>query len=95
MNVSMDFITQALMVQGYNRIFSMVDQFSNYVVFIAIKMPSNTEEVAKLFFKHVVKYWGLPLDIVSYKDVRFTSRFWLALFKLVGAKLLKISAYHP
>jgi hypothetical protein len=53
------------------------------------------KEVAKLFFKHIVKYWGLPLNIVSDRDARFTSKFWTTLFKLVGMKLLKSSSYHP
>jgi hypothetical protein len=94
MSVSMDFITQLLMVQGYNEILVMVDRFSKYVVFIVTKMPCSVEEV-KLFFKHIVKYWGLPLNIVSDRDARFTSKFWTTLFKLVGMKLLKSSSYHP
>jgi hypothetical protein len=54
----------------------MVDQFSKYVVFIAMKMPCNAEEVVKFFFKHIVKYFCLPLNIVSDRDARFTSNFW-------------------
>ena len=57
-------------------------------------MDCSVEEVAKLFFKHMVKYWGLPLNIVLDKYARFTSKFWTALFKLVGTKLFKSSAYH-
>jgi antitoxin component of RelBE/YafQ-DinJ toxin-antitoxin module len=73
----------------------MVDRFSKYVVFVVMKMPCSVEEVVKLFFKHIVKYWGLPLNIVSDRDARFTSKFWTTLFKLVGMKLLKSSSYHP
>ena len=72
----------------------VVDWFSKYVIFIAIKIHCSLEEVAKLFFKHMVKYWGLPLNIVLERDERFTSKFWTTLFKLVGKKLLKISSCH-
>lgn len=94
MSVPMDFITQLLMVQGHNEILVTVDRFSKYVVFVAMKMLCSVE-VAKLFFKLIVKYWGLSLNNVSDRDARFTSKFWTTLFKLVGMKLLKNSTYHP
>jgi len=87
--VSMDFITQLIMVQGYIKILVVVDLLSKYLVFVASNIPYNVEEVVNLFFKHIVKYFGLPLNIVSDRDVRFTSKFWTTLFKFVGANLLK------
>jgi hypothetical protein len=71
----------------------MVDRFPKYVFFIATKMPYNTKQVAKLFFKHIVKYWGLPLNIVSDRVVRLTSKFWTTLFKIMWMNLLNISSY--
>jgi antitoxin component of RelBE/YafQ-DinJ toxin-antitoxin module len=82
------------MVQGYNRILVVVDQFSKYVFFVATKMPCSMEEVVKLFFNHIVKYWSLPLKIVSNRDARFISKFWTTLFNLVTKNLLNILAYH-
>jgi len=76
MSVSMEFITQLLMVHGYNRILVIVDRFSKYVIFIATNMPCSVKEVVKLFFKHMVTYLGLPLNIVSDKDARFMTKFW-------------------
>ena len=49
----------------------------------------------ELFFKNIVKYWGMPLSIVSDRDPRFTGRFWTTLFKLVGIDLLMSLSYHP
>ncbi|KAL0349399.1 UNVERIFIED_CONTAM: hypothetical protein Sangu_1167700 [Sesamum angustifolium] len=60
--------------------------------------PQNTlrrKETAHLFFKHVVKYWGLPKDIVSDRDSRFTGVFWTELFRLLGSTLSMSSSYHP
>ncbi|KAK3019066.1 hypothetical protein RJ639_004353 [Escallonia herrerae] len=53
------------------------------------------EDTAQLFFKHVVKYWGMPQDIVSDRDSRFTENFWTELFKLFGSQLSMSSSYHP
>ncbi|KAA8542969.1 hypothetical protein F0562_021536 [Nyssa sinensis] len=38
---------------------------------------------------------GLPLDIVSDRDARFTGRFWTALFKMMGSKLNFSTSNHP
>ena len=73
----------------------MVDRFSKYAVFVPKKMPCGAERTAELFFKNIVKYWGMPLSIVSDRDPRFTGRFWTTLFKLVGTELLMTSSYHP
>ena len=95
MSVSMDFITQLPQVHGYNGIMVVVDRFSKYVVFVPTKIPCGAERIAELFFKNMVRYWGMPLSIVSDRDPRFTGRFWTTLFKLVGTELLMSSSYHP
>ncbi|KAL0401593.1 UNVERIFIED_CONTAM: hypothetical protein Slati_4189200 [Sesamum latifolium] len=51
--------------------------------------------MANLFFKHIVKYWGLPKDIVSDRNSHFTGVFWTELFKILGSKLSMSSSYHP
>ncbi|KAL0411645.1 UNVERIFIED_CONTAM: Transposon Tf2-11 polyprotein [Sesamum latifolium] len=55
----------------------------------------TAEGTAHLFFKHIVKYWGLPKDIISDRDSRFTGVFWTELFKILGSKLSMSSSYHP
>ena len=63
--------------------------------FVPMNSTSKATDVAKLFFKHMAKYWGLPLNIVSDRDTRFTGKFWPALFKLVGMQLLTSLGFHP
>ncbi|KAK2971008.1 hypothetical protein RJ640_023440 [Escallonia rubra] len=41
------------------------------------------------------RYWGMPQDIVSDRDSRFTGNFWTELFKLFGSQLSMSSSYHP
>ncbi|WJZ87951.1 hypothetical protein VitviT2T_007294 [Vitis vinifera] len=50
-------------------------RFSKYVVFISAPDACPAEEATKLFFSNVVKHFGLPRDIVSDRDTRFTSKF--------------------
>ena len=82
-------------VDGYNGIMVVDDHFSKYVVFVPTKIPCGAEWTAELFFKNIVKYWGMPLSIALDRDPRFTSQFWTTLFKLVGTELLMSSSYHP
>ena len=56
-------------------IFVVVVRFSKYSVFMASPEACPIEEVAKKIFSHVVKHFGLPKDIVSDRDARFTGHF--------------------
>ena len=94
-NISMDFITRFPKVRDFKSVFVVVDRFSKYVVFIPAPDACPTEEAAKLFFSNVVKHFGLPKDIVSDRDARFTGRFWVELFKLLGSELKFSTTNHP
>jgi hypothetical protein len=43
-------------------------------------VPTNdsaiTQKTGRLFFMHVFKHHGLPKDIISYRDPKFTNKFW-------------------
>ena len=92
-SVSLDFITGLPKVGDVALV--VVDRFSKYATFIPAPKYVSAEETAQLFFKHVVKYWGLPKDIVSDRDTPFTGNFWTELFKLLGSKLSMSSSAHP
>ena len=55
----------------------------------------NASQLAELMFEHVYKLHGLPKNIISDRDVLFTSTFWRRLHGLIGTKLRLSSAYHP
>jgi hypothetical protein len=55
----------------------------------------NASQLAELMFEHVYKLHGLPQNIISDRDVLFTSTFWSRLHRLIGTKLRMSSAYHP
>ena len=73
----------------------VVDRFSKYGTFIPAPKDCKAEMAAKLFFKHVVKYWGLPRSIISDRDPRFTGKFWTELFRLMGFGLCFSTSFHP
>ena len=94
-SVSMDFISSLPKVGEHSSVFVVVDRFSKYATFIPTTKSSNATETAQLFFKHVVKFWGVPQNIVSDRDARFTGKFWTELFNILGSELNMSSSYHP
>lgn len=53
----------------------IVDLFYKYVIFMLVPKTCPTEVTAELFYKQVVKHFGLSEDIISNRDPQFTSRF--------------------
>ena len=68
---------------------------TSMVHLIPSRINYNASQLAELMFEHVYKIHGLPKNIVSDRDVLFTSVFWSRLHKLIGSKLQMSSAYHP
>ncbi|TYK22323.1 uncharacterized protein E5676_scaffold1428G00330 [Cucumis melo var. makuwa] len=91
----MDFITYLPKVGDFEGILVIIDRFSKYATFIPTTKQCSAEMIAQLFFKHVVKLWGVPTSIVSDTDGRFIGSFWTELFSFLGTTLNISSSYHP
>ena len=73
----------------------VVDRFTKYAHFLALKHPFTAQQVAKLLLDSVVKLHGVPKSMVSDRDRIFLSTIWQSLFTQLGTKLLHSIAYHP
>ena len=91
----MDFITCLAKFEGCGNIMVVVDRFSKYGIFIPVPTKFTAEDAARLFFMYVVKYWGFPKSIISNRDTRFTRKFWMEVFKLMGTELRFSISFHP
>ena len=72
-SISMDFIIGLPKAKGMGSVFVVVDRFSKYAVFMVAPSTCTVEVAANLFYKNVVKYFGLPEDIVSDRDYIYWS----------------------
>lgn len=93
--ISMDFIEGLPTSGGASCILVVVDLFSKYAHFVALKHPFTASTVAQQFLSSVYKLHGLPQAIVSDRDRVFTGTFGRELFKLDRVELRLSTAYHP
>ncbi|KAG2877325.1 hypothetical protein PC114_g23700 [Phytophthora cactorum] len=72
-----------------------VDRFSKMVHLAAVPAEVTAVLTARRFVDMVFKHHGMPLDIVSDRDPRFTARFWQEVFTFLGTQLSMSTADHP
>ena len=51
--------------------------------------------MAYQFVDELFRFYGLPMDIMSDRDPKFTSDFWTQVFKKLQATFSMSSTYHP
>jgi transposase InsO family protein len=93
--ITMDFITGLPESHGKTAILVVVDKLTKFATFIPTTSDVTAETTARLLFQRVFKSFGLPLEIVSDRDPRFTSNFWKALAKYYKTRLAMSTARHP
>jgi hypothetical protein len=81
--------------KGNDCVFVVVDQFSNMAILIACTKSIIATDIVKLFLERVWVHFGIPYTIISDRDNRFLSAFWLSLWSLLDTKLTKSTAFHP
>lgn len=81
--------------RGFDSVYVVVDRFRKMAHFMPCKSTNDTTYNAGLFFKEIVRIHGLPINIVSDRDVKFLSHFWRTLWRKLDTKLSFSSSYHP
>lgn len=94
-HISMDFVEGLPTSNNKDLILVVVDRFTKYSHFIAMKHPITVSSVAKAFVDNIFRLHGLPSVIVSDRDKIFTSKLWQDIFHKLGIKLHLSTSYHP
>ncbi|CAN6542625.1 unnamed protein product [Malus baccata var. baccata] len=95
-NITMDFVYKLPRTQnGFDGIWVVIDRLTKSAHFIPVREKYSLNKLAQLFISKVVKYHGVPVNIISDRDPRFTSKFWTAFQEALGTRLLYSTAYHP
>jgi hypothetical protein len=94
-HIAMDLVTHLPKTRkGHDAIVVFVDRFSKMARFAPCFTTSTARDVAHIFFKEVFRHHGLPTSIVSDRDPRFTSLFWINLFGAMATSLDMSTAHH-
>lgn len=95
-SVGIDFITHLpSTTAGHDAIAVFVDRLTKRVHLAPCNDSLTAEQFADLFVKTIFCQHGLPMDIVSDRDTRFTSGFWSQVCKILGIKQNMSTAFHP
>lgn len=97
-SISMDFITDVPESDGCDQLWVIVDRFTKMAHFIPLaKDNKQAEDLAKIFAREIWRYHGIPSDIVSDRDSRFTSNFWRQFLEILSItmKPRMSTAFHP
>ncbi|MBW0570835.1 hypothetical protein O181_110550 [Austropuccinia psidii MF-1] len=81
--------------RSYNACLVIVDRFSETPIFLPCQKDDTAMDTALLIWNRVVSWSGIFTNIISDRDLKFTSALWTNLHQLFGAKLSFSTAYHP
>ena len=65
------------------------------VHYIDMVSAISAEETSRLFIDFVYEHHGLHRKLVSDRDTRFTSGFWVVLCTVLGTKQAMSTTFHP
>ena len=92
----MDFVfVLPIYSEGNTGIVVFVDRLSKMAHLAAVPDSIDGKGTAMLFIDRVFRQHGLPLAIISDRDPRFTGKFWISIFKVLGTRLDTSTADHP
>ena len=94
-DVSVDFITDLPLSNGFDSILTVIDRLSKETEFIPCNKTVMALDTAKLYLFHVWKDHGLPRTIISDRGPQFASQVMTDLCKRLGISPKLSMAHHP
>ncbi|MBW0493013.1 hypothetical protein O181_032728 [Austropuccinia psidii MF-1] len=81
--------------ENFNAFLIIVDRFSKSVRFSPCHKEDTAIDNAFSFWNNIISTCGVPKNIISDRDPKFTSEIWTNLYDMLGTKLEFSTAYHP
>jgi hypothetical protein len=95
-SISMDCIFQLLMSDGCSSVWVIIDCFSTMAHYIPLNDgEKRAADLVRNILKQVLRFHGLPSNIVSDRDTRYTSTFWSSLVEPLDIRFNMFLPFHP
>jgi len=92
----MDFITELPLSEECDQLWVVIDRYTKMAHFLPLRKEGKTvADLAVIIAWELWKYHGLPTDIVSNRDSRFTSEVWKEFLQSSGIRPRMSTAIHP
>lgn len=62
---------------------------------IPVHTKMTASQLLGIYMREIVRLHGLLSSIVSDWDLKFTSKWWRELHRILGARLLMSTSFHP
>ena len=72
-----------------------MDKLTKSAHFLPVSNDDPLDKLAQLYVEEITTLHGVPISIVSDRDLRFTSRFWSSLQNAMGTRLHFSTIFHP
>ncbi|GJU86192.1 putative reverse transcriptase domain-containing protein [Tanacetum coccineum] len=73
----------------------IVDRLTKSAHFLPMHEDYKMDKLARLYLNEIMARHGVPILIISNRDIRFTSKFWQSMQEALGTRLDMSTAYHP
>jgi len=93
-SIAMDFITELPLSEGCDQLWVIIDRFTKMAHFLPLK-EKTAADLAKILAREIWRHHGMPTDIVSDRDSRFTSDVWKEFLGLLKIRPRMSTAFHP
>ena len=94
--IGIDFITDLpVSGSGHNCIVMFVDHMTKRAHWRACRKTIDALAFARIFIDDIVCLHGVPEEVVTDHDVRFTADYWTEVAEILQTKLLMSMAFHP
>ena len=91
----MDFVTHLPRTPlKHDAVWVIVDRLTKSAHFLPVRMTFTLERFCRLYIREIVRLHGVPVSIVSDRDLRFTAHFWNNFQKAMGTQLTMSKAFN-